>query len=112
MARNWLLLGLGIVLDVAGATCLKLSGGLVHPLPSALMFVCYGVSLTILAVAFRDMDLSVAYTIWSATGIALVASIGICTFGETATFARLFWMMVILAGVVGLRLSSPGGALQ
>jgi small multidrug resistance pump len=112
VARTWLLLALGIVLDVAGATCLKLSRGLVYPVPTVLMFACYAMSLSILAVAFRDMDLSVAYTIWSVTGITLVASIGIYAFGEPATFARVFWMTVILTGVVGLRWSSAGGSLR
>lgn len=85
VARSWVLLALGIGLDVAGATC-----------------------LSTLAIAFRDVDLSVAYTIWSVTGITLVASIGIYACGEPATFARLFWMAVILGGVVGVRWSSTG----
>jgi small multidrug resistance pump len=110
VGRTSLLLALGIVLDVAGATCLKLSHGLTHPMPSALMFACYAASLSILAVTFRDIDLSVAYTIWSVTGITLVASVGIIAFGEPATLARLFWMTVILAGVVGLRWASAGAS--
>lgn len=108
-ARSWGLLALGIALDVTGATCLKLSRGLVHPWPSAGMFLCYGLSLVTLALAFRDLDLSVAYTVWSVLGIVLVASVGICVFGEPASFARLFWLLVILIGVMGLRWSSVAG---
>jgi multidrug transporter EmrE-like cation transporter len=39
-----------------------------------------------------------------------VASVGIIAFGEPATLARLFWMTVILAGVVGLRWASAGAS--
>ena len=71
---SWVLLGLGIVLEVVGTTCLKLSNGLSRPWPSLLMFAFYGLSLTTLAVAFRDLDLGIAYTLWSALGLALIVS--------------------------------------
>lgn len=103
---NWLVLAVGIVLEVMGTTCLKLSNGLTRPWPSLLMFVFYGLSLSTLSLVMRHLDISVAYTVWSALGLALVATIGMLWFGEPATGARLFWLLVIVCGVVGLRSAS------
>lgn len=108
-ARSWCLLAIGIGLDVTGATCLKLSRGLVHPVPTILMFICYALGLATLAVAFRDIDLGLAYTLWSVLGIVLVTSIGVVVFGEQASAARFFWLAVILIGVVGLQWSTAAG---
>jgi small multidrug resistance pump len=107
---SWLLLLLGIALEVVGTTCLKLSNGLSRPWPSVLMFLFYGLSLTTLALAFRDLDIGVAYTVWSALGIAVIAVVGIFWFGEPATASRVFWLFFIVCGVIGLRAASLPGA--
>ena len=107
---SWALLVLGIALEVVGTTCLKLSNGLSKPWPSLLMFAFYGLSLTTLAVAFRDLDLGVAYTVWSALGIAIIALVGMLWFGEPATAPRVFWLLFIVCGVIGLRAASLPGA--
>jgi small multidrug resistance pump len=99
----WAILGLGILLEVAGTTCMKMSDGLVRFWPSVFMFGFYAVSLGTLARAFQGLDLSTGYAIWSAVGTALVVTIGIVWFGEQATPWRLLWLLVTLAGIVGLR---------
>ena len=100
---NWILLGLGILLEVAGTTCMKLSDGLIRPWPTALMFAFYAASLSTLAVAFRGLDLSLGYAVWSALGTVLVVTIGIVWFGEQPSLSRVVWLLVTLGGVVGLR---------
>jgi small multidrug resistance pump len=97
------MLSLGILLEVLGTTCMKLSHGFVKPWPLLMMFAFYGLSLTALTIALRDIDISVAYGIWSALGTVLIVTIGLVWFREPATIARLFWLVVILCGVIGLR---------
>src|SRR5262245_4430771 len=101
--RPWAMLSLGILLEVLGTTCMKLSNGFVKPWPSFMIFAFYGLSLTALTVALRDIDISIAYGIWSALGTVLIVTIGLVWFREPATVARLFWLVVILCGVIGLR---------
>lgn len=100
---HWLLLGLGIVLEVVGTACMKASAGLSRPGPSVLMFVFYGLSLSALSIAMRSIDLSVGYAVWSAAGTMLIVAIGVAWFGEPMSMTRALWIGVILAGIIGLR---------
>jgi small multidrug resistance pump len=68
MRTSWILLGTGVPPEVLGTTCMKLSAGLSRPVPAVLMFLFYALSLTALTVALRDLEMTVAYAIWSALG--------------------------------------------
>lgn len=102
---SWFCLILAIVLEVAGTTAMKLSNGFQHLLPSVAVFVCYGSSIALLTVAVRAIDISVAYAIWSALGMTLIAVIGIVWFKESASLAKLLSIAVIMLGVIGLNFS-------
>jgi small multidrug resistance pump len=102
----WVLLGAAIGLEVAGTVCLKLADGFAKPLPSALVFVFYGAAFTALVFAIRRIDVSVAYAIWSGVGTAAIAAVGMGLLGELFSWSRVFWIAVIVAGVVGLQLDA------
>ena len=101
----WFYLLLAIVFEVSGTTAMKLSNGFQYPLPSVMVFVCYAVSIGLLTMAVRSIDISVAYAVWSALGMMLITAIGILWFKEPATIAKLISIAVITLGVVGLNLS-------
>lgn len=103
---SWLFLVLAILFEISGTTSMKLSEGFTRPLPSVLVFVLYSASLSFLVLALKTIDLSVAYAIWSAVGTALIATIGMIWFREPATALKLLSLALIIAGVVGLHLSS------
>ena len=105
---NWLYLILAILLEVSGTTCMKLSEGFTKLVPSILLFVFYTLSLGMLTLALKRIDVSVAYAVWSGVGTALIATIGVLWFREPATALKLVSLVLIIAGVVGLNLS--GGA--
>ena len=71
------------------------------------MYVLYGLSLTALTFAFKRLDISVAYALWSGLGLVLIASVGMVWFREPATLPRLIFIGLILTGLVGLHLASP-----
>jgi small multidrug resistance pump len=104
----WLYLVLAILLEVSGTTCMKLSEGFTKMAPSILLAVFYTLSLGMLTLALKKIDVSVAYAIWSGVGTALIATIGVLWFKEPATALRLISLGLIIIGVVGLNLS--GGA--
>lgn len=104
---HWLLLAAAIVFEVSGTTCMKLSEGFSKPLPTAGIFVFYLASISCLTLAVRSIDISVAYAIWAAAGVAVIAVIGALVFGEQLTIARVFFLSMIVVGVVGLQMSSP-----
>jgi small multidrug resistance pump len=97
-----------IVLEVAGTVSMKLSHGFSNALPSILLFLFYGASFTCLNFALRSIEVSVAYAIWSALGLVLVAAIGIVLLGEGAGALKLASIVLIVAGVAGLYVGGGG----
>jgi small multidrug resistance pump len=107
---HWILLLVAIVLEVCGTTCMKLSEGFSKVLPSILIFVFYAGSFTAMTVVVKRLDVSVTYAIWSGLGTVLISAIGMLWFREPATALRLAFIALIIAGCVGLNLTSarPG----
>lgn len=109
---EWVYLALAIVFETMGTTCLKLSDGFSRLAPTLLILPTYIISFALLALAVKVIPISVAYAIWSAAGTAIIAFIGILLFGEPLTVLKLFFLALIVIGVVGLHLSErvAGGA--
>jgi len=53
----------------------------------------------------KNLHLGTAYAIWTGIGIVGTAVLGIVLFGEPATLLRLFFVALILTGIVGLKLT-------
>ncbi len=102
---QWLYLVLAIVAEVCGTTSMKLAAGFSKPLPSVLIFVFYGLSLTFLTLALRVMPVGMAYAIWSALGTALITAIGVLWFGESMNALKVISLILIIAGIAGLHFS-------
>lgn len=103
--QHWLFLTLAIVFEVAGTTAMKFSDGFSKWLPSILIFVFYGVSFTLLTLALKKIDVSVAYAIWSGVGTALIAVIGVLMFKDPMNAMKVISIALIILGVVGLNFS-------
>ena len=101
---GWIYLISAIVFEVLGTTAMKLSEGFTKTMPSVAMGVFYLLSLTMLTLALKKFDVSVAYAIWSGLGTALITLIGIWYFKEPATLIKLGSITLIIIGVVGLQL--------
>jgi len=98
-------LAAAIVLEICGTTSLKLSAGFTRIGPAGAVVLCYAASFAPLSLALRGIDLSVAYAVWSGVGTAIVATIGILWFGESAGALKLLCLGLIVLGVAGLHLS-------
>jgi small multidrug resistance pump len=96
---------LAIVAEVAGTTSIKLSEGFTKLVPSVAIFVFYGLSLGMLNLALKQIELSFAYAVWSGVGMALIASVGIVWFSEPTSALKMVSLGLIVVGIVGLRLS-------
>jgi small multidrug resistance pump len=102
---SWLYLVLAIVLEVSGTTSMKLSHGFTKIVPSVLMFVFYGLSLSALTLALKRIDVSVAYAVWSGLGTALIAAVGVLCLKEPLNALKVASLVLIIIGVIGLNLS-------
>jgi small multidrug resistance pump len=105
---SWFYLVLAIVLEVSGTTSMKLSHGFTKILPSVLIFLFYGLSLSALTLALRSIDVSLAYAVWSGLGTALIATVGVLWLKEPLNTLKVVSLVLIIIGVIGLNLSDGG----
>lgn len=104
----WFWLLGAIVAEVTGTIALRYSEGFSRLGPSLLVLLGYGVAFLSLAQALvRGMPVGVAYGIWAALGIILIALIGAVFLGESLTWVQIGGIALIIGGVVALEL---GGA--
>ncbi|MGO4495176.1 multidrug efflux SMR transporter [Paenibacillus sp. 2RAB27] len=103
---GWVLLILAILFELSGTTSMKLSEGFTRFWPSILMFILYGCSFTLLNFALTYIQVGVAYAIWSGVGIVLITLVGLVLFKESFNITQLAWILLIVVGVIGLKLSS------
>jgi small multidrug resistance pump len=102
---SWGYLMLAIALEVSGTTSMKLSQGFTKILPSVLIFLCYSLSLGALTLALKQIDVSVAYAVWSGLGTALIVTIGVLWLKEPLNTLKIVSLILIIFGVIGLNLS-------
>ena len=99
----WLILSLAGLLEIGWAVGLKYADGFTKPLPSALTLVAMGASMYLLAQAARTLPIGTAYAVWTGIGAVGTAILGMILFGEPRTFLRLTCVVLIVAGIVGLK---------
>ena len=64
------------------------------------------ISMGLLYLGMRDLPAGTAYAVWTGIGAIGVAIAGIVFFAEPATATRLLCLGLIVAGIVGLRLTA------
>jgi small multidrug resistance pump len=101
----WIYLILAILFEVAGTTSMKFADGFQNFVPSVVVFVCYGISIALLTLAVRTINISVAYALWAAIGMVIISSIGVFWFNEPVTAWKIVSITIIIIGVVSLQLS-------
>lgn len=102
----WLYLIVAGLLEVVWATAMKYSVGFTKLWPSVLTIVAMVASFGLLSQAMKEMPLGTAYGIWTGIGAVGAVIVGLLFMGEPATFWRLFFVTLILTGLVGLKLTS------
>ena len=103
----WVLLFVAGLLEVAWAVGLKYTDGFTRPWPTAATLVAMIGSVVLLALAVRTLPLGTAYAVWTGIGTAGAVLLGVVLFQEPATFLRLLFVGLIVAGIVGLKLVTP-----
>ena len=102
---HWIYLFIAIIMEVAGTTSMKLSGGFSKILPSISIFIFYGFSFTFLTLALKTLPIGTTYAIWAAAGTALITLVGIIWFGESFNVLKIVSLILIIIGVAGLHAS-------
>ena len=102
----WYLLTIAIVGELAGTVCLKQANGFAQPWAWLGVIGGFGLALALLAMVIQRIDISVVYAIWSGVGIALVAVVGVCVFGEPMPWLKAAGLLSTTFGIVLLQATS------
>lgn len=102
----WFVLVVAGFFETAWAIGLEFSDGLTKLKPTVATVVALAISMVLLAKAVQELPVGTAYAVWTGIGASATALLGIYLFDEPATFARLFFVLVIVAGIAGLQMVS------
>ena len=102
----WLYLFVAGLMEVAWAVGLKYTQGFTRIWPSLWTGAALLLSMLLLAAAVRTLPIGTAYAVWTGIGAVGTAALGVALFGEEASPARLACIALIVAGLVGLKLTS------
>lgn len=107
---GWVYLALAICLEVAAATCLKLSNGIpgldanARVLPFVLMLAFYVVCFLCMSKSLQYIQLGVMYALWAGLGTILVACVGVWLFNDTMPGVKIAGIGLIIIGVAMVNL--------
>ncbi len=102
----WVYLLLAGVFEIAWAVSLKYAQGFTRAVPSAVVIVTGFASFYLLGVAAARIPIGTAYAIWTGIGAVGTAILGMILFGEPRNALRLVSMVLVIAGIAGLKLFS------
>jgi len=100
---SWFILFIAGLFEVAWAIGLKYSEGFTKPVASVFTIVTMIISMALLSYSVKTLPVGTAYAVWTGIGAVGTAILGIYLFNESREFMRIFFIFLIIAGIVGLR---------
>lgn len=104
---SWLILTVAGFFETGWAVGLKYTEGFSRLWPTVWTMVSMLISLWLLGIAMKSLPLGTAYAVWVGIGAVGTVVLGIVLFEESANFARLFSVGLIVAGIIGLKFATP-----
>jgi quaternary ammonium compound-resistance protein SugE len=107
VSMNWLILVLAGLFEIAWAIGLKYTDGFTRLWPSVATLVAMMISVGLLGIAMKSLPVGTAYAVWVGVGAVGTAILGIVLFSESANIGRIVSLLLIVAGIIGLKLATP-----
>ena len=102
----WGILVVAGILETGWAVGLKYTEGFTRLWPTVLTVLSMILSIGLLGLAVRTLPIGTAYAVWTGIGTLGTAILGVVLFREPATVARMVSITLIVAGIIGVKLSS------
>lgn len=102
----WTYLVIAGLFEVGWAVGLKYTEGFTKLGPSLWTAASMAVSVFLLSKALQDVPVGTGYAVWTGIGAVGTAILGMVLFGESRDVLRLLCIVLIIAGIVGLKLVS------
>jgi small multidrug resistance pump len=107
---TWLLLGVAVAFEIAGALGLRFSEGFTLVLPTVAALAAFAVALYLVSRVMKKLPVSIAYPVWAGGGTAGVALIGVLALGEELNAAKAVGVVLVVVGVVFVNMVSEKSA--
>lgn len=102
----WLYLVVAGLLEIGWAVGLKYTEGFSRWWPSVGTVAAMVGSFVLLAQALKTIPVGTGYAVWTGIGAAGTAAIGMLWLGESRSALRVFFLAMIVGGVLGLKLAA------
>ena len=106
MTTPWIYLFVAGCLEVVWALGIKYTDGFSKPVPSVITVGAMIASVWLLAIALKSIPVGTGYAVWVGIGAVGAAIGGVILFGESKSLPRIACILLIIAGVVGLKFFS------
>ena len=103
---NWIYLFIAGVLEIGWAIGLKYTEGWTRLVPSLLTGAAMIASFYFLSLAVKSLPIGTAYAVWTGIGTVGAAILGMLIFNEPRDLSRILCILLIVAGIAGLKLTS------
>jgi quaternary ammonium compound-resistance protein SugE len=104
--KAWFILFIAGIFETAWAIGMKYSNGFTKLWPSIFTIICILISMGLLSLSLKWLPVGTAYAVWTGIGAVGTAILGIVLFGESKEFIRLFFIFLIILGLIGLKVYS------
>ncbi|MBS1494947.1 MAG: multidrug efflux SMR transporter [Bacteroidetes bacterium] len=99
----WFILIIAGLFEVCWAVGLKQSDGFKNNWWTTFTIITLIISMTMLSQALKDLPVGTGYAVWTGIGAVGTAILGMIIFKESSEFWRLFFIGLIVVGIVGLK---------
>lgn len=107
MHMAWLYVFIGGLIEIGWAYGLKVSEGFTKPVPSAVTIALLIISFYFFAKSMTLLETGVAYAVYTGIGTAGTAIVGMVSLGESTDPLRIFFLLLLIGGIIGLKIVSP-----
>lgn len=103
---TWLVLVIAGLFETAWAIGLKYTEGFSRFWPSFWTIVAMVISVWLLGLCMKALPVGTAYAVWVGIGAVGTVILGILLFNEPVSPLRITSLLLIIAGIIGLKLAS------
>lgn len=102
----WVLLIIAGLFEAGWAIGLKYTEGFTRFWPSVFTIAAIAISMLLLSIVARTLPIGTAYAIWVGIGAIGAVIFGIVLFGEPMNASRLFFLLLMVVAILGLKITS------
>ena len=102
----WVFIIIASVFEISWAIGLKYTDGLTKVGPTIFTVVTMILSFYFLALGVKDIPIGTGYAVWTGIGAVGTVILGMILFNESKEFVRILFILMIVGGIVGLKLTT------